>query len=420
MTSKQTALAILLLAFALTCIGCIENTQADPDTTINAQSVEEYDLAAANNAFAFDLYSELQEGKDGNMLISPYSIFTAMAICYEGAEGTTQQQMAEVLYYPLDRSVMRLSAKEYIDTVNRNSDDYELKTANAIWLREDQQLVADYENNIEEYYNGNVDKLDFEGEPEESAKTINEWVEEQTNNKIKDIIDGQSFDGYTKLVVTNAIYFNGRWQEDFVEFRTNKEPFHLTEGEEIQVDMMYDQRKASYGETPEAKILELPYKGNDLSMYVVLPNENNIDNFESTFTVNNYDKLKRGMSDEYDVRIWLPKFKFQTKEKLSYPLVKMGLTDAFYDFGFTGITEETDLTISEVIHQTYIDVQEKGTEAAAATAVEAVDCAIVDEPVIKEFKADHPFMFFIEDKRTGCILFMGKVEHPEYDQVATA
>ncbi|MEL4306141.1 serpin family protein [Methanococcoides sp. LMO-2] len=417
MTPTQTILAILLLTISLTCIGCIENTQADPDTTINARSVEEYDLAAANNAFAFDLYSELQDGSNENLLISPYSIFTAMAICYEGAEGTTHQQMAEVLYYPLDKNVLRIAAKDYIDTVNRNSNDYELETANALWLREDQRLVADYEKNIEEYYNGDVEKLDFEGRPEESARVVNEWVEEQTNNKIKDLINGHSFDGHTKLVVTNAIYFNGKWKEEFMEHRTSEETFYLSGGEEIQTDMMYAIRKFSYGETPETKILELPYKGDDLSMYIVLPNDNDIEALENNFNSHDYEKLKREMEEEHEVNIWLPKFKFQTKKELSSPLISMGLTDAFTKFGLSGITEETDLTISEVIHQASIDVQEKGTEAAAATAVEAVDCAMVDEPIIKEFRADHPFMFFIEDKRTGCILFMGKVEHPEYDEI---
>ncbi|KGK98234.1 serpin [Methanococcoides methylutens] len=417
MTSKQTILAILLLTLSLTCIGCVENTQADPDTTINAQSVEEYDLAAANNDFAFDLYSELQDGGDENLLISPYSIFTAMAICYDGSAGNTQEEMANVFYYPMDRSVLRLSAKDYIHTINNDPDEYELTTANALWLRKGVQLKPEYESAVENYYSGKIEELDFANDPKGSIDTINKWIEEKTNNKIKDVLNSDAIDGSKAMVITNAIYFNGKWINEFPEENTKKEYFHPSEGQQSSVDMMSTSGFYNYGESSKAHIIELPYKGDDLSMYVVLPENADIGSFESSFTLNEYNSLKMNMNTDHEVNLWLPKFKFESTTQLSDTLAGMGMTDAFSNANFSGINEEADLTISRVIHKAVIDVQEKGTEAATATAVVAEDGLSYNQPVIKEFRADHPFMFFIEDKRTGCILFMGKVEHPEYDEV---
>nr|BAM68517.1 hypothetical protein [uncultured microorganism] len=171
---------------------------------------------------------------------------------------------------------------------------------------------------------------------------------------------------------------------------------------------MFASSHYNYGENSEAQIVELPYKGNDLSMYIVLPESTDIDSFESSFTLNEYSKLKKHMDSNYEVDLWLPKFKFESRTQLSDTFFNMGITNAFSNADFSGITEETDLNISKVIHQAYIDVQEEGTEAAAATAI-AMDGGLGSEEPIKRFRADHPFMFFIEDKRTGCILFMGKL-----------
>lgn len=402
--------------FAIICVGCIENSTVNAQSTINAESVEDYDIAAANNAFAFDMYSMIKN-KDDNIFFSPHSIFTAIAICYDGAEGTTKEQIANVFYFPLDKPVLEVSLGKMIDEINTETEDYELETANALWIQKNYPVKKQYISNVDTYYSGKVEKLDFVNQPEESSNIINDWVEEKTNDKIKDLVPSSAINRETKLIITNAIYFNGKWKTAFDEQDTEERKFYPSENEEILVETMYIKKYFNYGENSNAKIIELPYKGNNLSMYVVLPEENDIGTFENKFSVNDYEKLKSKMDSKYEVKTWLPKFKFETTSDLSVQLTEMGMPDAFYSANFSGISDE-NLAISKVIHQAFVDVQEEGTEAAAATAIVMDDCVEYVEPKpepIREFKTDHPFMFFIEDKRTGCILFMGKVESPEYE-----
>jgi serpin B len=230
------------------------------------------------------------------------------------------------------------------------------------------------------------------------------------------------------LVITNAIYFNGKWLEEFDKGNTREKPFYPSADEEISVDMMYKFFRYNYGENSNAKILELPYRGKNMSMFIVLPDDNDIENFENSFSISDYEELKSDMDNEYNVKTSIPKFKFETRTELSGTLKEMGMEDAFDQeyANFSGIYDgdkitkpyEKKLHISSVIHQAFVDAQEEGTEAAAATAVvmPAPGSAAPgsDPEPIREFKADHPFLFFIEDTRTNCILFMGKIEAPEY------
>ena len=415
MNKRKFILVTLLSILALLCIGCIENSTGNTKSTINADSVEEYDIATANNAFAFDMYSMIKSDVE-NVFFSPYSIFTAMAICYDGAEGSTKEQISNVFYYPLSKPVLEGSAKEMIDTINSDNDAYDLETANALWVLEEYPLNEQYVFNAENYYDGMITPLDFTRQPEESRLIINSWVEKKTNDKIKDLLAEGIIDENTRLVITNAVYFNGTWLQEFEEAGTRKKVFYLSDGQEKKVDTMYAIETYNYGKDENAQILELPYKGDDISMYIILPSKNNIEEFENDLTLGYYNELKDKLySDE--VKILLPKFTFEARAKLNEPLQDMGIVDAF-DSGmadFSGISASDGLFISEVIHQAYIGVNEKGTEAAAATVIAMEDSL----PYYKyEFTADHPFMFFIEDKRTGCILFMGKVENPEYEEMS--
>ncbi|WP_406661892.1 serpin family protein [Methanolobus sp. ZRKC3] len=415
MGKRKIILVTLLSLLTLLCIGCIEDSTVNAKTTINAESVEDYDIAAANNAFTFDMYSTIK-GQDENIFFSPYSIFTAMAVCYDGAEGSTKEQMSNVFYYPLSKSVLERRTKEMIDIINSDNDAYDLETANALWVLEEYPLNEQYVSNVENYYEGMITPLDFAGQPEKSRLVINSWVEKKTNDKIKDLLAEGSIDGNTRLIITNAVYFNGTWLQEFEEAGTRKKVFYLSDGQEKKVDTMYAIETYNYGEDANAHILELPYKGDDISMYVILPSGNNIEEFENDLTLDYYNELKDTLNFD-EVKILLPKFTFEARTELNEPLQDMGIVDAF-DSGmanFSGISASDGLFISEVIHQTYIRVNEKGTEAVAVTGV------VMDEslPYYKyEFTADHPFMFFIEDKRTECILFMGKVESPEYEEMS--
>ena len=420
--AKITCAVIFSLLFL--CIGCIENNDpvsetnaVDEDSTMYASSADEYDIAIANNAFAFDMYSNIV--KEENLVFSPYSIFTAMAICYGGAGGTTQEQIASVFNYPLSKPVLEEASKNMMATINSDTDNYDLSTANALWVRKEYPLNSEFSTNSKEYYGGNVTNLDFRSEPEESRVIINNWVASKTNDKIKDLIPEELITEDTAIIITNAVYFKGTWMNEFDTANTAKRAFYNSSSNENPVDMMYTQEFFSYGESENAKILELPYKGDDLCMYIVLPEENNIEEFEDTFTISDYNELKSSMESQYIVHTYLPKFKIDVKTELPDTLRNMGVVDAFDGnlANFSGmynvqlVPEDYNLWLDDVIHQAFIDVQEEGTEAAASTAIEATDGAI---PTVLEFKADHPFMFFIEDKRTGCILFMGKVENPEY------
>ncbi|AKB79146.1 Serine protease inhibitor (serpin family) [Methanosarcina horonobensis HB-1 = JCM 15518] len=423
-------IVFLLFTLTLLCTGCIEdtivikeNTTVVPENTISADSVKDYDIAAANNAFAFDMYSQLaqlesgnESGNKRNVFFSPHSIYTAMAICYEGAEGTTKEQTSNVFYFPANKTILKVRMERTNNTINSVNSDYELQTANALWIQEGYPVKEAYIYNVKKYYDGEVTNLDFVRKPDASRNTINKWVEDKTSDKIKDLVPKNSITADTRVIITNAIYFNGKWVYEFDKEMTDKKPFYPTGGEEISLDTMYICNRFNYGENSKAKIIELPYKGNDLSMYIVLPKNNNIEKFETGFTLNDYTKLKNDMESVEEVKVSIPKFKFETKTELTNSLIDMGVVDAFGPANFSGISDDP-LSISRVIHQTFIDVKEEGTEAAAATAVVMErGMSISWDPKPKEFKADHPFMFFIEDRRTNCILFMGKVEYPEYEE----
>ena len=415
----MTRMRFVFVVFILTllCAGCVEDTAVIPENTINAGSVKDYDIAAANNAFAFDMYSQLAQLKAGdkkNVFFSPYSISAAMAICYEGAENTTKEQISNVFYFPANKTVLKVRLERINDKINSDAGDYELQTANALWVQERYPVKDAYIFNVKKYYDGEVTTLDFVRKPDDSRNIINKWVEARTNDKIKDLVPENSITADTRVIITNAIYFNGKWVYEFDKELTDKKPFYPTGGKEVSVDMMYMCNNFKYGENSKAKIIELPYKGNDLSMYIVLPKGNNIEKFETEFTLNDYIKLKNDMEFVEEVETTIPKFKFETKTELSESLIEMGVVDAFGQANFSGISN-SPLSISRVIHQAFIDVQEEGTEAAAATMEEMeMGVSISWDSKPKEFNADHPFMFFIEDKRTNCILFMGKVEYPEY------
>ncbi|MBP1909120.1 serpin family protein [Methanolobus bombayensis] len=412
--SSQKLTIVLLMCLILSGFGCIDGTNSDSSTEavvisgINADSVNEYDIATANNVFAFDMYNMIKS--NDNTIFSPYSIFTAMAICYDGSAGSTQEQLSDVFYYPLDKQILEQSSQAMISTINSGNDQYVLNTANALWVQEDFTLESQYVYNAETYYDGKVESLDFIGETDESRIIINDWVENKTSNKIVDILSERSLSPDTRLVITNAVYFNGTWLNKFEEAGTRKRSFTLSSGPVIDVDTMFVADRFNYGKGEYASILELPYKGGDISMYVILPASNNIGDFESSFTFDDYNELKNSMSEDNILEIWMPKYTFETKTQLNDPLQSMGIVDAFNSgvADFSGISDMS-LSISDVIHQAYIGVNEKGTEAAAATNV-----VMEEEEILYDVQLliDHPFLFFIEDKRTGCILFMGKVEDP--------
>ncbi len=359
-----------------------------------------------NNEFAFDLYDELKS-EEGNMFFSPYSISTALAMTYEGAKGDTAKQMEEVLHFP-EEDILRQSNFARIQNIlNKKDKEYKLHTANALWLQKDYSFLDSYLGVTGDYYYAEQNELDYMNKNKEAVDTINGWVEDETEGKIKDIISELSTD--TRLVLTNAIYFKGDWLKEFDKDDTREADFNMGEGN-VKVDMMYQKEDFNYAETDELQVLEMDYKGEELSMMVLLPKEN----YSLSDVEINKDNIETWSSSlvEEEVRVYFPKFEFDTKYFMRKTLTSMGMTDAFSGSAdFSGMNGNQNLFIGKVIHQAYVKVDEKGTEAAAATVVvmELTSAGPGNQIV---FKADHEFVFLIKEKSTGQILFLGKVVNP--------
>jgi len=290
---------------------------------------------------------------------------------------------------------------------------YELRVANALWGQQDFEFLPSFTKLVENQYGGHLERVNFVQAAEKARRTINTWVERQTNGKIKDLIGPGLLDSMTRLVLTNAIYFKGTWASQFKKSETQDEPFTLRDGGKVQVPMMNQQARFGYGETDTLQVLEMPYVGQELSMVVLLPKEPaGIGALEKALTAENVSKWLSGVHKQ-EVIVAVPRFKMTHKFSLGAVLQAMGITDAFSrGADFSGMTGRRDLFISAVVHQAYVDVNEEGTEAAAATGV-AMTLTAMAPGKVPVFRADHPFLFLIRDIRSGSILFLGRTMNPK-------
>ncbi len=294
-----------------------------------------------------------------------------------------------------------------------SSPDVQLFSANALWIQTGLRILPDFQKRIEVNYSGRLDSVDFRGAAAEATEKINARVQEQTKGKIKDLLKSAQVDSRTLLILTNAIYFKALWANPFAAARTALEDFHVSPDELVRVDMMRQTGRFRYFDQGAAQILELPYKGNSMAMTILLPKtKDGLGQLESSLTAAKLDDwLRRFSSDRVDVS--LPRFKLGVESELKDALSALGMSVVFKQGAadFSGITGNRDLAISAVVHKAVIEVDEKGTEAAAATAVGFMKSrAVVSPPVA--FRADHPFLFLIRDIPTGAILFMGRVVRP--------
>ncbi len=379
------------------------------DTGSTQQGVQE--VVNANNQFAFELYSELNKAEDSNIFYSPYSISAALAMTYEGAKAQTADEMKSVFHFP-EENILRPNFAAIYNNVNKVNKAYELRTGNALWVQHDYPFLEDYTSRVEKYYGGKTANLDFVRETEKSRQTINSFIEEQTNNKIKGLIPKGVLNSMTRLVLTNAIYFKGTWEWKFDKSDTCEQDFKVTPNDVVQVPMMYmkpEKTSFNYADAEDLQILELPYKGEEISMLILLPTEN-LEDIEPSLTAKKLSEYKNQMKETKLDAIYLPKFEFDSKYTLNSVLTTLGMPTAFsMQADFSGMDGTDWLYISEVIHQAFVKVNEKGTEAAAATAVVM---EMKGMSTTKIFRADHPFIFIIQEKETGNILFIGKVVDP--------
>lgn len=367
-----------------------------------------------NTAFACELYAKLKSAAgDANVFFSPYSISTAFAMTSAGACGETDAQMVKALHFepdPAKRHAAFAAMEADLNAVQKKGQ-VKLSVANSLWPQKDYALLESFLGLVRENYGASVTPLDFRAS-EAARKTINTWVEDKTNQKIKDLIPGGVLDAMTRLVLVNAIYFKGDWTSPFRAEATKEAPFHLPSGQTVQAPLMFQKKHFGYGATDDLQLLEMPYAGDDLSMLVLLPRKaDGLAALENSLSAANLAKWTAAMWSP-DVMVYLPKFKMIYRFGLNDTLKAMGLSDAF-DAGkadFSGMDGGRNLFISAAVHKAFVEVNEQGTEAAAATGITMGLTALPAPPIV--FRADHPFIFLIREKSSGSILFIGRVTNP--------
>jgi serpin B len=423
----SSALVILLISLSACTPTVPDDSIQATDMILQSEIQREQSLEIApadissltddNSVFAFNLYKLLSKD-DGNLFYSPYSISAALAMTYAGTRGDTEKQMADTLHFYLSQNqlhpVFNFLDQELANrgegAQGKDGEGFSLNIVNAIWGQKDYAFLTSFLDNLAKNYGAGLRILDFINETEPSRIAINDWVSGETEGRIEDLIPQGAISEMTRLVLTNAIYFNAAWQYPFEESTTSLDVFYLLNGNEVTVPMMEQQELFSYTEGYNYQAVELPYDGRELSMVILLPNSGQFETFEKAVE---YQYVKGIMEDmeRREVRLTMPKFEFDSSFGLKKTLIEMGMPVAFSaGADFSGMTGEKDLFISDVIHKAFVSVDEVGTEAAAATAVIMELTAMPETPV--DVTLNRPFIFLIRDIETGTILFMGRVKNP--------
>ncbi len=364
------------------------------------------DVVEANNEFSFALYHMLDSNE--NLFYSPWSISSAFSMVYEGARGETEDEIRDVFGFPRDYQELRKAYGYIHNMYNTNRDGYNLSTANSLWIEENSSVLEEYRWVLLNYYFANAENVDF-SDPEKTSEEINSWVEEHTNGKITDLIEPEIIRPVTELILTNAIYFNGLWEEPFCENKTTDRIFYKYGGEEITVPFMkHGQGFFNYTRADGFQILQKNYVGNDTSMLFMMPDSGDLRDMEEQITYQNLQRWRDGLKRTLLGAVEIPKFTMETDYDLKEYLMELGMPSAFGgDANLSGIDGTESLFVSDAVHHAYVDVHEKGTEAAAATAVVG---GYTSAP--PAFVANRPFLIIIQDNATGNILFMGRVNEP--------
>ena len=373
-------------------------------------------LVQGNNTFAFDLYGTLSDG-EGNLFFSPFSISQALAMAFAGARGETERQMTNTLHYELPQSALHpsfnaldreLASRGKSLQVEENQF-FELNIVNAMWGQQGYEFLPDFLDVLAENYGAGLRPLDFAGAREESRVKINDWVSSETQDKIKDLLPSGAVNRLTRLVLTNAIYFNASWQWPFDKRLTRELPFHLAGGGMVEVPMMTETSRDVYGYVNGNgyQAVDVPYSSGEMSMTILLPDEGTFGEFEESLNAQVLDRIF-GDIEIGHITLTMPLFELESEFSLDQTLTEMGMPDAFgAGADFSGMTGTRGLWISEVVHKAFVSVDEEGTEAAAATAAVFLE----SEPTL--VTVDRPFIFLIRDRATGAALFLGRVMNPK-------
>jgi serpin B len=389
------------------------------DTTYPIAPSKDLQAAAAdNNGFAIDLYGHLANGA-GNLLFSPYSINSALAMAYAGARGQTATQMAQTMHFSLageqlHTAIGALSGQLITEASAGGKTLYQLSVADAVWTQQGLAYNPDFLRVLQKDYASELRQSDFVHSFQQARADINKWVAQNTADKIPNLLPDGSVDFTTRMILVNAIYFKGDWATPFEKERTADQPFHLDAQNTVSTPLMFENVSCPASETDDLQIVELPYTGDKLSMVILLPRSvDGMGALEKQLTSEHIDQWIGQLVDQ-SVNVHIPKFKMACSFELADTLKSMGIRDAFnYPAAdFTGMTTAERLHISAVVHQALIDVNEEGTEAAAATGIDMVAGAAMRQRLM-DFRADHPFIFLIRQQSTGAILFAGRVMNPK-------
>ena len=409
---KPTLCAILAVFSSYVALAAQPVAAAPPSSSSDDQA----EVVKGSNAFALDLYAQLSR-QPGNLFFSPESISTAFGMAYAGARGQTATEMEHVFHFSLPPEKLHPAMGALLAEMNAQHKGYELRVADALWAQQDASFEADYLKLVQSDYAAGFHRVNFKLSPESVRTTINAWVEKQTNDKIKDLISPGALNPTTRLVLTNAIYFKGNWQDQFDKEATQKEEFHLSAAQWVMTSMMHRTGGYRYFDGGTFQALELPYSGNEISMVVLLPKQTDgLAALERSFTSVSASDWIQKLEPTDKVILSLPRFTMTQQFELSSTLSAMGMPQAFSSAAdFSGMTGKPDFAISAAIHKAFIDVDEQGTEAAAATAVVMYATAMrreLPEPPPIVFRADHPFLFILLDTKSGSMLFLGRVSDP--------
>ena len=373
-----------------------------------------------NNAFALDLYRTLSDG-EGNLFFSPFSISEALAMTLAGARNETERQMMNTLHYdiPQDRLHPTFNALDQ-ELASRgkglqgeDNQFFQLNVANAIWGQQGYEFLPDFLDTLAEHYGAGLRPLDFAGAPEDSRIRINDWVSDETEGKIEDLLPLGTIDGLTRLVLTNAIYFNASWYWPFDQRLTQERPFHLAGGGRVEVPMMAETSKSFYGHAKGKgyQAVDVPYFRREMFMTILLPDAGTFREFEDSLNAEVLSRILEDIEIDY-ITLTMPLFEFESEFSLGETLAEMGMPDAFGAHAdFSGMTGNRGLSISKVVHKAFVSVDETGTEAAAATGVMMMLSLPSKDSI--PVTVDRPFIFLIRDTATGTVLFLGRVMNPK-------
>jgi serpin B len=403
-----------LLTFLFPLFVALGGAMAAAAPTSNA--ADQAEAVNGSNAFAVDLYAQLSK-QPGNLFFSPESISTAFGMAYAGARGQTASEMQHVFHFTLPPDRLHPAMGALLAQMNAQHKGYELNVADALWAQQDSSFEESYLKLVQSDYGAGFHRVNFKISPDSVRTTINAWIEKQTNDKIKDLLAPGVINAATRLVLTNAIYFKGDWQDQFESAATEKEEFHLSSAQWVMAPMMHRTGGYSYYDGGTFQALELPYAGNEISMVVLLPKQiDGLAGLEQSFTSGGAGEWIQKLAPVDKVILTLPRFTMTQQFELSSALSAMGMAQAFSSSAdFSGMTGKPDFSVSAAIHKAYIDVDEKGTEAAAATSIVMRATAMryeAPEPPPIVFRADHPFLFILLDRQSGSMLFLGRVADP--------